>query len=302
MICRQLLISLALVSSGIFVWSPVSAAPQEKLMNVNDTKLSYVDEGAGTPVVFVHGAVSDLRVWDAYRSKIAENRRFIAYTQRYFGTEIWPDKADHFSRETHIDDLIGFVEGLEAGPVHLVTWSYSGEIATYAALKRPDLFRSMVHFEPVVLALLAGLPGATVAGVEMSKNFGPAISALKDGKNEDAALRLIEVVFKLPEGAGANEPEPWPTYWRQNGRTVPPLFAMAKGAPITCGELGAIQIPTLVVQGRNTFARYSMISERLAGCQANALLLTMQDVNHDGPYRKPDEFAALIENFLGLLD
>lgn len=298
---RHDLVVATLIFGGCLALSSELAATEEKRMEVNGTQLSYVEEGAGDPVVFVHGAISDMRVWDVYRPKIADERRFIAYTQRYFGTGDWSDKAELFSRETHIEDLIAFVEGLDAGPVHLVTWSYSGGIGTYAALRRPDLFRSMVHFEPAAAALLAKLPGGTVARTEMFKNFGPAMSAVKAEELENAALRFLEAVFKLPEGTADTEPEPWPTRWRENGRTIPPFLAMAPGAPIACEELGALKIPTLVVQGQNTYARYSMIAEQLASCQANALLITMPGVNHDGPYRKPNEFAALIETFLALV-
>jgi pimeloyl-ACP methyl ester carboxylesterase len=250
------------------------AAPQMKQMQVNGTALSYVEEGTGEPVIFVHGAISDLRVWDAYRARIAGKRRFIAYTQRYFGTGEWPDKGEHFSREIHTEDLIGLIEALNAGPVHLVTWSYSGGIGTYAALRRPDLFRSIVHFEPAADALVAGVPGSSSARKETLKPFGPAIKAVKAGQLEDAALRFIEAVFRMPEGAAASEPEPWPTYWRENGRTIPPFMAAHPGAAISCEQLGAIGVPTLVVQGENTHTRYSMMAENLSRCQANALLVT----------------------------
>lgn len=299
---RQTLVAAVIVFAALSNGTSAWAAPEEKTLAVNGTQLAFVEEGGGTPVVFVHGAISDLRVWDGYASEIANGWRFVAYTQRYFGTADWPDDAKQFSRETHINDLIGFVEGLNAGPVHLVTWSYSGEIGTYAALRRPDLFRSIVHYEPSVGALVAGLPGGAVAQKELSSHFGPAISAVKENRLEDAALRFIEAVFKLPQGAAGEEPEPWPTYWRENGRTIPPYLAMAPGAPLSCEDLGVLRMPTLVVQGENTYARYSMISERLAGCQANALLVTLPGVNHNGPYRKPEEFGTLIRSFVALTD
>lgn len=299
---RSILLAAALALSGLATSTWASAAPTEKLMAVNGTRLIYIEEGTGTPVVFVHGAISDMRAWDPYRSEMAKERRFVAYTQRYFGTAAWLDKAEHFSRETHIEDLVAFIEGLDAGPVHLVTWSYSGGIGTYASLRRPDLFRSIIHYEPSARALLAGLPGSAAARTEMFKNFGPAISAVKAGADEDAALRFIEAVFKLPEGAAAEEPEPWPSYWRANGRTIPPFLGMAPGAPISCDQLKALTVPTLVVQGKNTYARYSMMAERLASCQANALLVTLPGANHDGPYRQSGKLTALIKNFLALVE
>jgi pimeloyl-ACP methyl ester carboxylesterase len=164
------------------------------------------------------------------------------------------------------------------------------------------LFRSIVHFESVADVLVAGVPRSIVARKEMLKAFGPAMKALKAGQLEDAALRFVEAVFRMPEGVAASEPEPWPTYWRENGRTIPPFIAAHPGATISCEHLRAIDVPTLVVQGENTYTRYSMMAENLSRCQANALLVTMPAVTHDGPYRKPDEFGALIENFLDLVD
>ncbi|HEU0222877.1 MAG TPA: alpha/beta fold hydrolase, partial [Paracoccaceae bacterium] len=154
-------------------------APEVKHLQVEGASLAYVEEGSGVPVVFVHGALSDLRTWDRYRPMISDQRRFIAYTQRYFGPEKWPDDAKHFSTETHIKDLIAFVEGLDAGPVHLVTWSYSGEIGTHAALRRPDLFLSLVHYEPYIASLLSGVPGAAAANRAIMEAFGPAMAALE---------------------------------------------------------------------------------------------------------------------------
>ena len=125
---------------------------------------------------------------------------------------------------------------------------------------------------------------------------------MKTGDVEDAALRFIEAVFKLPEGAANDEPEPWPTYWQDNGRTVPPYVQMTPGEPISCNDLGTLSVATLVVQGATTYPYYSMLSERLAACQGNALLVTMPEANHDGPYRRSDQFANLIQHFIALVE
>ena len=94
-----------------------------------------VEQGAGEPIVFVHGAFSDLRVWEPIREEVAKRYRFIAYTQRYFGTDPWPDDGKNFNIETHADDLAKFITSLNAGPVHVVTRSRGGGVAMAAALK-----------------------------------------------------------------------------------------------------------------------------------------------------------------------
>ncbi len=269
-------------------------------MPVEGAELSYIEQGEGGPIVFVHGAISDARVWEAYADRISAEGRFIAYTQRYFGTADWPDNGAGFTRETHIADLIAFIERLDAGPVDLVTWSYSGEIATYAALQRPELFRSMVHFEPDVDRLIDDLPGADAARAQFGATLGPMVAALEAGEVEAAALRIIESVFRMPEGAADNEAEPFPTYWKENGRTLPVFGAMARGEPLSCDDLANLEVPTLVVLGGETLVQWAMMSERLAECSGNAMLVRMEGVTHDGPYRRPDRLMDLILGFRAL--
>jgi hypothetical protein len=64
--------------------------PAIKQSNVNGVTLPYLDQGQGAPVVFVHGAFSDHRIWDAQREAIAKRYRYIALDQRYFGKNPWP--------------------------------------------------------------------------------------------------------------------------------------------------------------------------------------------------------------------
>jgi pimeloyl-ACP methyl ester carboxylesterase len=76
-------------------------------------------------MVFVHGAPSDLSHWEPVREGIASKYRFLAYTQRYFGTAPWPDDGKNFSIQTLADDLTKFITSLNAGPVHLVSLTAS---------------------------------------------------------------------------------------------------------------------------------------------------------------------------------
>ena len=66
------------------------------------------------------------------------------YTQRYYGSAPWPDDGRNFSFATHADDLARLIEKLNAGPAHLVGWSYGGGVATLAALK-PSVAGAQPH-------------------------------------------------------------------------------------------------------------------------------------------------------------
>jgi pimeloyl-ACP methyl ester carboxylesterase len=116
------------------------------------------------------------------------------------------------------------------------------------------------------------------------------------GWGEDAALRFIEVVFDLPEGAASTEAGA--TIWRENGRTVLPYILMDPPAEIDCARLRDITSPMLIVQGADSHVRFAMMAERVATCAGNAVVTTMAEVNHDGPYRAPDRLGDKIEGFL----
>ena len=62
-------------------------AQAAKEVEINGVRLQYKEQGSGEPVVFVHGALGDLRSWEPVREGIASKYRFVAYTQRYYGTE-----------------------------------------------------------------------------------------------------------------------------------------------------------------------------------------------------------------------
>ena len=125
-----------------------AGSPATKEINVNGMTMTYVEEGSGQPIVFVHGAVSDLRAWEPIREAISAKYRFIAPTQRYFGRGDWADKGEKFGTATHAADIAAFIKALGLGPVHLVGWSMGASVATVVALENPELVQSVVLFEP----------------------------------------------------------------------------------------------------------------------------------------------------------
>src|SRR6266511_1339278 len=125
-------------------------SPQTRQLRVDGVELSYIEQGTGAPVVFVHGAFPDLRFWEPQRQAVAKQHRFIAYNHRYHGTDPWPDEGQHYSAATHAADLAAFIRQLHAGPVHLVAISYGGLLATLVAAEHPDLVRSLTLLDPSI--------------------------------------------------------------------------------------------------------------------------------------------------------
>ncbi|WP_282816246.1 alpha/beta fold hydrolase [Halomonas rhizosphaerae] len=284
-------VALAGQSSSVF-------AQQTSTVEVNGVTLRYVDEGEGKPVIFVPAAIADHRGWEPYRVTIAREHRFITYTQRYFGTEPWPDDGEQFSSETHAADLAAFIEALDAGPVYLVTWSYSGQIVPLMALEHPELVRGMVHYEPFVPSLVAELPEERQAAIaEERKKYGPAMEALEADDAEQATKLFIEAVFQRPPGGFEQEPDYMRTIWLDNARTVPPQMNMTPPA-ITCEDLATLEQPTLILKGEHADIYFESVADIMAQCQPQAELGVIPGVNHDGTFNAVEDFTAAILDFL----
>ncbi len=273
------------------------AAAKVQRNQFNGAEFEFTDSGNGDLIVAVHGAVSDFRVWTDLAPPLSARHRFVTYSQRYFGSLPWIDRGVNFSRDTHINDLIELVETLNAGPATLLTWSYGGDIGTHAMLRRPDLFCAAVHYEPSLGGLLRNTPGGQDAQDAFVTALNPAIEALGRGRIEDAGFLFLEAVLGLPPGAGRDEPEPWPSIVRDNARTLPLLLGLEAGAPISEEQLACIGRPVLIVHGEHALPRYRLIAERMQDCLPNASIEILPGVGHDGPCRKPKDFAQMVTQF-----
>src|ERR1700694_4751388 len=108
-------------------------------LQINGVDLNYVEQGRGTPVVLVHGAIQDNRVWDSQREVVARKYRAIALNLRYHGRAPWPDEGKNYSAATQVADLAAFVRALNAGPVHIIGRSSGANVVAIVALQHPEL-------------------------------------------------------------------------------------------------------------------------------------------------------------------
>jgi pimeloyl-ACP methyl ester carboxylesterase len=281
------------------VLSIATSAPLTKEIAVNGVRLSYVDEGSGEPIVLVHGAFSDLRVWEPIREEVAKRYRFIAYTQRYFGTDPWPDDGKNFSIETHADDLAKFITSLNAGPVHLVTRSLGGGVAMTAALKNPALVRTLTLHEPALLSVLpADSAEGKAAREDRSKFISAAIAANRAGDPVRTTRLFFEGVYQLGPGGFDRLPEATRTMLLDNARTAPLLFGAPSPPPITCDALKTFTRPTLVTHGEKTHAYYKLINEGVSKCVPGVQQVVFPGLVHNAPSADPAAFTAALFEFM----
>ena len=67
---RTVWLTVVVLSSGLAWQASANDAPPLRHLRVNGVELSYVDQGTGAPVVFVHGSFSDFRIWERQRPAV----------------------------------------------------------------------------------------------------------------------------------------------------------------------------------------------------------------------------------------
>ncbi len=297
-IAASLLTFLAVVPTAWSAGAP--SAAQIKQASVNGVTLAYQEQGDGAPVVFIHGCCTDYRAWDAQRQAIAPHYRFIALNMRYFGTAPWPDDESKYSQQTDTDDIAAFIRGLNAGPVDLVGWSYSGAIVMLVALQHPELVRSLTIHEPGTVSYVTDPAVAKSAGEDRAAALGPVIAAAKAGDFAGAARLTPIGVNHQPDFWDTTTPE-IRTMFLDNARTWKLALVAPPQPPITCDMLHQIKMPVLITVGAETRYYYHIAAEAAASCIPGVQFVTIPG-RHLAIAQQPEAFNAALLQLLATVD
>ena len=258
--------------------------------------LRYVDEGRGAPVVCVHGAFADLRNWEPQRAAIARSYRYIAYSQRYFGPEPWPDAGERYSQQTHAADLVGFIRALDAGPVYVIARSYGATVALSAALEHPALVRALFVQEPQVRSLVSD-PSERQILREESRDLA-SVRAAADAGDADGATRLFFDWVNGQPGAFDLLPDEARRFHLANGRMIALHFAAPRGPRLTCPELSALRVPLTVTRGEFTRAYMRICAEAVHRCVPGSNFVVIPNARHAASAQNPAAFNDAVLRFL----
>ena len=236
--------------------------PTVKTIAVADTTLAYVEQGQGETVLFVHSA-DDWRAWESVRPWIASRHRFVSYSRRYHSPNPADGGGQPYTVTQHADDLIAFVQAQRVGPVHVVGTTLGARIAAEAALKRPELFRSLVLNDPAIIRPVAAadLP-ATEA---LARDIGKSIAAARARDTRQSTILLIDALFGQPGAWDRQSPELQQRYLDNQAFSI--AFTSVPQPPTpSCERLGTLKMPVLVIEGQHTVPGFRVGNDRLMQC------------------------------------
>lgn len=274
--------------------------PEVRHARVNGVDLVYLEQGHGVPVVFVHGAPGDHRSWEGQREVVSERYRFIAPTQRYFGTGPWPDDGIGFSMATHADDLPAFLRQIGGGPAHLVGWSYGGAIAIVLAVHHPEWIKSLFVFEPGLATFVTDPVDAQVAGEDRTDMRARATMAAKAG-DTGAAVRLLFEDFTGQPGIVDRLAPAIRASLLDNARTLPLSLFAPPPPPITCAQLGKIAVPVAMARGELARPFYRIAADTAHRCIPGSRLIVIPGGGHLALAEHASAFNEVLLSFLKTL-
>lgn len=192
-------------------------------------EIAYQVEGAGPPVVLVHGFAASIAMnWRAtgwWKTLIAAGRRVVALDCRGHGESEKPHRPEAYGGEQMPADVIRLMDHLDIGRADLMGYSMGGMISSYLLVHHPARFSSVV---------LAGI-GAGAIG---RQRFDPRKVA--------EALRASR-----SESVGGETGRAFRAFAEQGGNDLLALAAImgSRRALVTAEELARVEKPVLVVVG-----------------------------------------------------
>lgn len=250
------------------------------------TPLHFHVEGAGSPVVLVHGVGGSLNNWNKVAETLRDSHKVIRLDLRGHGQSSKERKA--YSLGTFVSDIIGLTEALGIERFHLVGHSLGGMIAQYAAIHYPDKIQSAC-----IISSAAGRTQEEAAAVQAR------IDILRNG-NPGEHFRKSVARWYSPEFIAANEPL-LADLERQNRENDPWCYSEAYSV-LAYAELGPelnkIKVPTLVATGEFDLGSSPRMAQYMHDQISGSELHIFEGLRHSLLVEAPDRVLDLVTRFL----
>jgi non-heme chloroperoxidase len=291
-------------------------------IEANGVNLTYLEQGQGTPVVFVHGGFVDHRSWRFQIDPFSKRYRVIAYNRRYaFPNKRTGDRADD-TTQNNAEDLLALLNVLGVSEAHFVSVTTGSVIVLHFALRHPEKVKTLVVADPLLTSLMIRNPNSKLellsfflrnpararSLMKVSGVLKAARAALAAGDPKEAASILVgglqgnDPRFPRKEAEGPRLFDRIP-FWIQemfvdntgdlNGGPSPSgehHFTVDDGRKITA--------PVLLIK-TELWKPLNPITDALSKCLPNNEVVTIKGVGGDyGRWVEPYPFNDVVLGFL----
>jgi pimeloyl-ACP methyl ester carboxylesterase len=248
-------------------------------------EIAYERVGVGPPLVFVHGAAGDGRMWQPQLDALADEFTVVAWDEPGAGRS--SDVPADFGVADYANSLATLIEALALGPAHVAGLSWGGTVAQELYREHPGLVATLILAdsyagwkgslrEEEVRARIAGALEMLAAPAE---EFDPTLPGLFAGDPP------AEFVPLLRDIASAVRPE---SLRRQ-------LALMAETDQ--CDLLPRIAVPTLLIWGELDARSPVSVARQLEQAIPDTELVVIPGCGHVSNLEQPDRFSQAVREF-----
>jgi pimeloyl-ACP methyl ester carboxylesterase len=195
-------------------------------IRANGLNVHYTVEGAGPPVIMLHGATSAAATdWSAQRPLFRKAFRIYLVDARGHAGTKW-DVRDGFSRDMMVDDLLAFADALGLETFHLVGFSMGAMTALTFATRHPERLRTAI------------ISGIDVAREPRSSVARRLMDPERIEREEPAWAAQLEKRHGPVQGEGA---------WKRLLSAI--VHDVATASLLTFEDLRRVRLPVLLVYG-----------------------------------------------------
>lgn len=256
---------------------------------IADLALFHVDQGEGTPVIFLHGMPLDHRMWRHQAAALAGRCRVLIPDLRGFGRT--GGAGDKTTMDQLADDVLALLDVLQITvPVTVCGLSMGGYLALLLARKAPERLRALILCDcrsqsdaPEVAANRGVLADRvlTEGSRVIAESMLPRLFASRTNERNPVAVDQVRDVILAgsPRGIAA----------AQRG--------MAERPDLTA-SLGEIAVPTLVICGEEDAISPLAEMQSLAGQIPGSEFVPAPGAGHMAPLEQPETVNAALVSFL----
>lgn len=263
---------------------------EESQVRVGELRIGLRSAGHGPPLLLLHGAVSDSRVWRVELDTFADQFTVVAWDAPGCGNS--SDPPEHFGMPDYADALAGLMDALGLEHAHVLGHSWGSTLALELYHRRADLVRTLI--------LVGGYAGwaGSLPPEEVDRRLGFAVAAAEEVRSNrwepasmpglftdvmpaDRAKELVAIMSEIrPAGTLA--------------------MAHALAASDLQHMLGQINVPTLLVYGDADERSPLSIGETLNAHIPRSKLTVLPGLGHECYLEDSAGFEHAVRDFLRL--
>ena len=267
------------------------ASEASQFASFNGLEVHYRDEGAGVPLILLHGTGASLHTWDGWVAALSDSFRCIRLDLPAFGLT-GPNASHDYSMPAYVKFLDSFLQKLAIDSCYIAGNSLGGRISWEYVLAHPGVVKKMILIDA------AGFPNDKIPpAFRLAQNPLAKYIVRYIGARSLVEKSLLEVYADDAKVTDALVDRYYELALREGNRDAFIARANTHFAD-NVSEIRNIEVPVLVLWGAQDSWTPVDDAYRFQEALPNSELVILEDAGHIPMEEMPERTAALAKTFL----